>query len=83
MDALPTACNYGPETAACVSILQSTIHCCCAWCQVVIVALPAPRLRVRHRQMSDQDLLHNPELRQVMVVIGKHLVRDQVRIYTA
>lgn len=33
--------------------------------------------------MSDQDLLHNPELRQVMVVIGKHLVRDQVRIYTA
>ncbi|CAM9220442.1 unnamed protein product, partial [Laminaria digitata] len=34
----------------------------------------------RLMQMSDQDLLHNPELRQVMVVIGKHLVRDQVTV---
>lgn len=30
------------------------------------------------QQMSDADQSFNPELRQVLVVIGKHLIRDQV-----
>ncbi|CAN0475696.1 unnamed protein product, partial [Ectocarpus sp. 12 AP-2014] len=32
------------------------------------------------RQMSEDDQLLNPELRQVLVVIGKHLIRDQVTV---
>lgn len=33
--------------------------------------------------MSEEDQLFNPDLRQVLVVIGKHLIRDQVRNSTA
>ncbi|CAM9264310.1 unnamed protein product, partial [Ectocarpus sp. 4 AP-2014] len=35
---------------------------------------------VRLMQMSEDDQLLNPELRQVLVVIGKHLIRDQVTV---
>lgn len=34
-------------------------------------------------QMSEDDQSFNPELRQVLVVMGKHLTRDQVRASTA
>lgn len=33
--------------------------------------------------MSEDDQSFNPELRQVLVVIGKHLIRDQVRTSTS